>query len=62
MDKLLEEELDAIFKQIKTKAEFLVALQPPSGTYKVEEPEELEMMKKPSYMISKNMSEEESKQ
>jgi hypothetical protein len=38
-----------------------VALQPPSGSYKVEEPEDLEMIKKPSYLASKKISEEESK-
>ena len=51
-EELLDKELDAIIKQIEEKAEFLVALQPPAGTYKVEEPEELVMLKKPSYMLS----------
>lgn len=39
-DKLMQDELESIYKKIQEKASFLVALQAPSGVYKVDEPDE----------------------
>lgn len=52
-DKLMQDELESIYQKIQKKASFLVALQAPSGVYKVDEPDEVQLQKKSSYLLKR---------